>query len=47
MYLSEADRYPKRMGIIKNEVDYEVKLCRDRCYIPVICSVMLSNTQSE
>jgi len=31
--LSEADRYPKRMGMIKNEVDHVVKLRNDRVYI--------------
>jgi len=30
MYKSEADRYPKRMGMIVNEVDYEGKLSKER-----------------
>ena len=38
--LSEADRYPKRMGMIKNEVDYTVMLCNERVYISLVWTVV-------
>jgi len=44
LYQSEADRYPKRMGMIKNEVDYVVELWEDLRIYSRGCSVLLGGS---